>query len=92
MCNQSELISKVEALKEWQALLEEAEAMVESLKDFIKAEMQARGVEEMEVATHICRFTTILSNRFDTTVFKRVHGDLYKAFTKQTTARRFSVT
>lgn len=75
MCNQSELISKVEALK-----------------DFIKAEMQARGVEEMEVATHICRFTTILSNRFDTTVFKRVHGDLYKAFTKQTTARRFSVT
>ena len=92
MCNQSELISKVEALKEWQALLEEAETMVESLKDFIKAEMQARGVEEMEVATHICRFTTILSNRFDTTAFKRVHGDLYKAFTKQTTARRFSVT
>ena len=39
MCNQSELISKVEALKEWQALLEEAETMVESLKDFIKAEM-----------------------------------------------------
>lgn len=37
MCNQSELISKVESLKEWQALLEEAEAMVESLKDFIKA-------------------------------------------------------
>lgn len=66
MCNQSELISKVEALK-----------------DFIKAEMQARGVEEMEVATHICRFTTILPNRFDTTAFKRVHGDLYKAFTKQ---------
>lgn len=92
MCEQSIIISKVEELREWQALLEEAESMVESLKDFIKAEMNERGVEEMEVGTHICRFTTVLSNRFDTTAFKKLHGELYKAYTKQTTSRRFSIT
>lgn len=92
MCEQNILISKVEELREWQALLDEAEAMVESLKDFIKAEMQERGVEEMEAGAYICRFTTVLSNRFDTTAFKKLHGELYKAYTKQTTSRRFSIT
>ncbi len=92
MCEQNILISKVEELREWQALLDEAEAVVESLKDFIKAEMDERGVEEMKAGTHICRFTTILSSRFDTTSFKRVHAELYKAYTKQTTSRRFSIT
>ncbi len=92
MCDQNIIISKVEELKEWQTIHDEAEAMVESLKDFIKAEMQERGVEEMEAGTHICRFTTVLSNRFDTTAFKKLHGELYKAYTKQTTSRRFSIT
>ena len=92
MCEQSIIICKVEELKEWQAILDEAEAMVESLKDFIKAEMQERGVEELEAGTSICRFTTVLSNRFDTTAFKKLHGELYKAYTKQVPSRRFSIT
>lgn len=91
MCNQSELITKVEELREWQALLSEAETMVESIKDFIKHEMEERRVEELEAGAYICRFTTVLSNRFDTTSFKREHIELYKAYTKQTTSRRFTV-
>lgn len=91
MCDNNIIISKVEQLKEWQTILDEAEAMVESLKDFIKAEMQERGVEEMEAGTHICRFTTVLSNRFDSTAFKKVMPDVYKAYTKQVTSRRFTI-
>ena len=91
MCDQNIIISKVEELREWQTILDEAEAMVESLKDFIKAEMNERGVEEMEAGTHICRFTTVLSNRFDSTTFKKLHGELYKAYTKQVTSRRFTI-
>ena len=86
-----EIIRKVEALKEWEALAAEAAAEIENLKDEIKAEMNRRGVEELEAGQHIARFTTVLSNRFDTTAFKREHGDLYKSFTKQVTSRRFSI-
>ena len=86
-----EIISKIETLKEWEALAAEAAAEIEALKDSIKKEMDTRGVEELEAGTHIVRWTTVLSNRFDTTSFKREHGDLYKAFTKQSTSRRFSV-
>lgn len=92
MCNQSEISVKVAELIEWQELLEQATEMVDTLKDFIKAEMNERGVEEMEAGTHICRFTTVLSNRFDTTAFKASgYAELYKAFTKQVTSKRFTV-
>lgn len=57
----------------------------------IKEEMLANDTEEMEVGTYIIRWTSVLSNRFDSTSFKKVHGDLCKAFTKQVTSRRFSI-
>ena len=86
-----EIISKVEALQEWTALEAEAHAQVESLKKAIQEEMQARDVEELEAGTHIIRWTTVLSNRFDSTGFKKALPELYKQFTKQSTSKRFSI-
>ena len=86
-----ELSAIIERLKEYEAIQAEAAAEVEALKDQIKAEMNSRGVEELEAGQYIARFTTVLSNRFDSTAFKKVMPETYKAFTKQTTSRRFSV-
>jgi len=87
----TEITSKIQALKEWEALAAEAAAEIESLKDEIKKEMENRGTEELQAGQYIARFTTVLSNRFDTTAFKREHGEMYKLYTKQTTSRRFSI-
>lgn len=89
--SKSELISKIESLNEWETLMEEARAEVESLRDSLKAELTERGVEELEAGQYIIRYTSVLSNRFDTTAFKKIYGDLYKAFTKQTASKRFSI-
>ena len=86
-----EIIAKIEALSEWEALLEEAKAETEAIRDSIKAEMLERDTEELVAGSYIVRWTSVLSNRFDTTNFKKVYGDLYKAYTKQSTSRRFSI-
>ncbi len=86
-----EITSKIETLKEWEAIQNEAAAMVESIKDEIKRHMDSEGLEELEAGTHIVRYTTVLSNRFDTTAFKRVMPDVYKNYTKRVTSRRFTV-
>lgn len=86
-----ELTKKIESLKEWETLAQEAAAEIESLKDDIKRELAARNVEELQVEQYIIRFTTILSNRFDTTCFKREHAEMYKQYVKQTTSRRFTI-
>ena len=87
----NEIESKIRALNEWEALAEEARKEIESLKDEIKAEMLKKDTEELEAGQYIVRWTSVLTNRFDTTAFKREHSDLYKAFTKQTAIRRFSI-
>lgn len=87
----TELIAKIEALNEWEALLEEAKAEAEAIRDSIKAEMVERETEELIAGSYIVRWTSILSNRFDTTGFKKAYGDLYKTFTKQSASRRFSI-
>ena len=86
-----EITSKIEALKELESLIEEAKAEAETLRDEIKAEMLNRNTEEMEAGQYIIRWTSVLSQRFDTTSFKKVYGDLYKEYTKQTASRRFSI-
>ena len=89
--SKNELISKIEALNEWEALMEEAKAEAEAIRDSIKAEMLDRDTEELTAGQYIIRSTPVLSNRFDSTAFKKLYGDLYKAFTKQTASRRFSI-
>lgn len=87
----NEMEKKIASLKEWEELLEEAKAQVETLKDEIKAEMLSRNTEELTAGHYICRWTSVLSNRFDTTTFKKEHAEMYKQYTKQTSSRRFSV-
>ena len=89
--SKTELISKIEALNEWEALMEEAKAEAEAIRDSIKAEMLAEDTEEMQAGQYIIRWTSVLTNRFDTTNFKKEHNDLYKQFTKQIASRRFSI-
>ena len=86
-----EITSKIDALKDLETLIEEAKAEAEALRDEIKAEMLSRNTEEMEAGQYIVRWTSVLTQRFDTTAFKKVMPDVYKAYTKQVSSRRFSI-
>lgn len=53
--------------------------------------MVRQNTEELSAGAYIVRYTSIISNRFDSTTFKRLYADLYKGFTKSVSSRRFSV-
>lgn len=86
-----EITSKIDALKDLENLIEEAKAEAEALRDEIKAEMLSRNTEEMEVGQYIVRWTSVLTQRFDTTAFKKVMPEVYREYTKQVSSRRFSI-
>ena len=86
-----EITTKIEALRDLEELIEEAKIEAETLRDEIKAEMMARDIEELSAGQFIVRWTSILSNRFDTTGFKKAYGDLYTQYPKQTASRRFTI-
>ncbi len=87
-----ELLAKVELLNKYEAMIEELKAEADTVRNSIKAEMEAREVEELIAGQYIIRYTAVLSNRFDSTAFKKVLPDLYKAYTKQVSSRRFTIT
>lgn len=87
----NDIITKIEALQEWEALMEEAKAEIESIKDDIKAEMMCRDTEELDLGCCIVRYQSIVSNKFDNSAFKKALPDVYKAFLRQSTAKRFSI-
>ncbi|MBQ2853964.1 MAG: hypothetical protein IJE81_00660 [Oscillospiraceae bacterium] len=86
-----EITGKIEALKDLESLIEEAKAEAEALRDEIKSEMLNRNTEEMEAGQYIVRWTSVLTQRFDTTAFKKVMPEVYKEYTKQVSSRRFSI-
>ena len=86
-----ELLAKIELLNKYEAMVEEVKAQADTIRNEIKAEMEARELEEMIAGQYIIRYTAVLSNRFDTTAFKKVMPEIYKAYTKQVSSRRFTI-
>ena len=89
--SKTDIITKIDELKELEDLLEEVKTAAETIRDEIKAEMLAQDTEELEAGQYIVRWTSVLTQRFDSTSFKKAMPDVYKAFTKQTASRRFSI-
>lgn len=86
-----ELTSKVRELKELKMMAEELAAEITAIEDTIKAEMTARETEELITGEYKIRWKKVVSNRFDTTSFKKTHADLYEQYTKTTETRRFTI-
>ena len=86
-----EIQAQIESLRALEELIEEAKAEAETLRDSIKQEMLNRDTEELTAGQYIVRWTSVLTNRFDSTAFKKVMPDVYKAYTKQVSSRRFTI-
>lgn len=80
----------IKEIKEYQDMQEALKAEIEKLK--------AEAIEylgENEIDEYFCdegkiTYREVLSNRFQSTEFKKIHADLYEAFTKKTSSMRFT--
>ena len=85
----NEMERKVREMRELQALIEEATAEVEALKDAIKAAMG--DSESVQAGEYRITYKAVTTARIDTAALKKALPDLAQQFTKTTTARRFCV-
>ena len=87
----TELTAQIENLRILEELIEETKVEAEALRDAIKQEMLSRDVDTLEVGQYIVRYTAVLSQRLDTTALKRALPEICKAYTKQISSRRFTI-
>lgn len=67
------------------------EAAADALKNEIKADMEAGGLDEIETGKYTVRYKSVTSNRLDSTALKKALPDVYSMYTKSTTTKRFTV-
>ena len=87
----NEMTAKIRELKELEALISEAQAEAEAIKDALKAKLDEQNTEELIADIYKVRYTTVTSERVDTTAFKKACPELAKQFTKTSITRRFSI-
>ena len=85
----NELTGKIRELRELQALIEEAQAEAEAIKDAIKAHMG--DSEELRAGEYKITWKAVTAARLDTAALKKALPDVAATFTRETTTRRFCV-
>lgn len=85
------ITAKINELKELEEMAAELKTEIESIKDELKAVLAEQDVEELVVGSNIIRYTTVLTQRFDTTQLKKKLPEIYTAYLKQITSKRFSI-
>ena len=89
--SKKELMTMIETMNNYDELASKAKAKADAIRETLKAEMLRLDTEELSAGAYILRYTNIISNRFDSTTFKRLYADLYHDFTKPISSRRFTV-
>ena len=85
----NEMEAKARELRQLQALIEEAQAEAEAIKDALKAAMG--DSESIQAGEYRITWKAVTSSRIDTTALKKAMPDVAERFTKETTSRRFCV-
>ena len=85
----NEIEAKARELHQLQALIEEAQAEADAIRDAIKAQMG--DAEELRAGEFKITWKPIITSRLDTTALKKALPDVAAQYTKTTTTRRFCV-
>ena len=84
-----EIESKARELRQWLAIIEEAQAEVEALKDEIKAAMGEK--EALQAGEYKISWKNVTSSRLDTAALKQALPEIAARFTKESTTQRFTI-
>ena len=85
----NEIESKVRELRQLQALIEEAQAEAENIKDAIKAHMG--DSEELRAGEYKVTWKAVTASRLDSKALKAALPEVVERFTKTSTIRRICV-
>lgn len=80
----------IKEIKEYQELQEQLKTEIEILKIQAIEYMNYYDVDEILTDEGKITYREVISNRFDSTAFKRVHADMYAAFVRSTSSMRFT--
>lgn len=86
----NEMKDIIREYKQFEEMAAELKKEMELLKDEAIEILGAENIDEFTCDEGKVTYREVLTNRFASTEFKKVHKDLYEAFLKQTSSMRFT--
>lgn len=86
-----EIDRKVQELRDLQALIDEANAQIEAIKDMIKLRMVDDGTEVLQGNGWKATWHAVTSTRLDSKALKAAYPDLVAKYSKPSTTTRFTL-
>ena len=83
--------NRIRKLQELEAQQKEIEAAADVIRAELKADLEEKGVEELATKNFIVRWKEVISSRLDGKALKAALPDVFAAYSKTTTTRRFTV-
>lgn len=77
-------------LAQYTRLQEETAAIIDGLKDELKAIMQERNTDTLTGTEHKASYKAVVSSRIDTTALKKDAPEIAAKYTRTTESRRFT--
>lgn len=78
------------AIAEYRLMEDEAKREREALEAEIKVYMTEHKMTDLIGDEHKATYKEVISNRFDSTAFKKDHADMYESYKKPSTSMRFT--
>lgn len=83
--------NRVKKLQAIEAQQKELEAAAEVIRAELKADLEQKGVDELQTKNFVLRWKEIITSRIDSRALKAALPDVYGQFCRATTSRRFTI-
>ena len=88
---EKQIENRIKKLQIIEAKQKELEDQADALKAEIKADMESKGLDELETKNFVIRWKEVISNRLDGKALKAALPEIYSQYCKASASRRFTV-
>ena len=83
--------NRIAKLQDIEAQMEELETQAEAIRAELKADLESKGEDEHNTGSFIIRWKGIISRRLDSKALKAALPDVFAAYSRESTSRRFTI-
>ena len=86
-----QLNNRITKLQDLEAQMKELEAQAEAIRAELKADLESKGEDEHNTGSFVIRWKEIISRRLDGKALKAALPDVFAAYSRESTSRRFTI-
>ena len=83
--------NEIKAIKQLETEIKNLSDLKKDKENCIKAIMEQAGLETMDIAGYVCRYTRYLKSQLNTSLLKKMDFSIYSKYLKQVEATKFTI-